>query len=289
MLTNRIVFDETRETMRVDFSNLVFETSAQVEAAYDQLTEAIRGTGHKWFFMVDYLNSRVDMPARLSWEHRGRKLNEAWSLGSVRYHISPDTRESLERRAANNPYYANLVDSCEQAEALVATLRERRRTESEQTRDRLERDSRREAWERTAAAGPLPDELFASRVGFDADAQTMEADFSDFDFVNDRVVNAFYDYLDARMAETGRQWYFLVNLRHCVVRSEAWFQYARRGKALNLKYSLGSVRYSATAETAAEIEKRANTEAFDPNLFSSREAAVARIAEMRAARARSGA
>ncbi|MEZ5658682.1 MAG: hypothetical protein R3E83_09155 [Burkholderiaceae bacterium] len=281
MLTNRISFDEPHETLRVDFSDLVFENSAQVDEAYDQLTRAIRDTGQKWFFMVDYRNSRVDLPARLTWEHRGKKLNESWSLGSVRYHISNDARESLQRRAANNPYYANLVDSREEAEAVVARLRQAREAESHATKSRLEEAARRSAWETTCANGPLPDELFAARVSFDPDRQIMEADFSEFDFVNDRVVNAFYDHLEQRLSQTGQSWYFLVNLRHCVVRSEAWFQYARRGKALNLAYSLGSVRYSATAETAAEIEKRANTESFDPNLFSAREPAIDRIAQMR--------
>ncbi|MEZ5729447.1 MAG: hypothetical protein R3E48_16510 [Burkholderiaceae bacterium] len=54
----------------------------------------------------------------------------------------------------------------------------------------------------------------------------------------------------------------------------AWIAFASRGKKLNLAWSLGSVRYDASPETAAEIRARAGTEAFDPNLFPSRDEAV---------------
>lgn len=283
MLEQRIRFDDAGEVLSVDFSDLRFESSAQVDEIYDEITEAIERTGRKWFFVVDYGNSRVDLQARLTWEHRGKKLNEAWSLGSVRFQASGETRDALTRRGGGNPYYANLAESRDEALALVAHMRAQRLEQQAREQALAERAAEARAWEARAQSGDLPPSLFGERVEFDAGTETMEADFSDFDFVNDRVVDAFYDYLETCLGETGRRWYFLVNLRGCTVRPEAWFQYARRGKALNLAWSKGSVRYDATPSTAAEIERRANTEAFDPNLFDNRQAAVARIARMRAA------
>ena len=51
---------------------------------------------------------------------------------------------------------------------------------------------------------------------------------------------------------------------------------------MNVKYSLGTVRYDASPDTADEIRRKANTESFDPNLCTSRGAAIERITEMRA-------
>lgn len=279
---DRITFDEAQQTMAVNFSGLTFETSADVDRMYDEIQAAVERTGRKWFFLINYRDSRVDLPARLTWQHRGKKLNTAWSLGSVRYEAAPDTRAELERRGATDPLYANLADSRDEAMALVARMREQMREKEAHAVARLEREREQEAWEKMAREGPLPTTLFSTRVRFDAETDTMEVDFGGFDFVNARLVDAFYDHLEHELATTARRWYFLVNLRGCTVRPEAWFQYARRGKALNLAFSLGSVRYNASPETADEIRRRADTEAFDPNLFSSREEAVARIAQMRA-------
>ena len=64
---------------------------------------------------------------------------------------------------------------------------------------------------------------------------------------------------------------------------EAWGAFANRGKKANLKHSLGTVRYDASPETAEEIRRKADSEAFDPNLCASREAALRRVAVMREA------
>ncbi|MEQ9258449.1 MAG: hypothetical protein RIG84_05070 [Roseovarius sp.] len=116
------------------------------------------------------------------------------------------------------------------------------------------------------------------RIAFHADDQIMEADFSGFTFADTLSVNAFYDRLEERIAETGEEkWFFLVNLNGTRIEPEAWAAYSRRGRALNLAHSMGSVRFDASEETRAQIMRAANTEAFDPNLFSDREAALARL------------
>lgn len=123
------------------------------------------------------------------------------------------------------------------------------------------------------------------RISFDFDTETMEADFSDLTLTDPAEVEAFYDRIEAKIAETGQdKWFFLVNYRNCRIMPEAWLAHSLRGKRLNLTHSLGSVRYDASDETRAEIARRANTESFDANLFDNRDAAVARIAALSAAR-----
>ena len=63
---------------------------------------------------------------------------------------------------------------------------------------------------------------------------------------------------------------------------EAWVQYARRGKSLNIAASLGSVRYAAGSEAEEEIRQRAQSQDFRPNIRNTREEALARIEEMKA-------
>jgi hypothetical protein len=116
------------------------------------------------------------------------------------------------------------------------------------------------------------------RINFHPDLQIMEADFSGFTFGKPADVHAFYDRLEERIAETGEEfWFFLVNLNGTRIDSSAWIAYARRGRELNMAHSQGSVRFDASEETRKQIERAANTEAFDPNLFSDRDAAIERI------------
>lgn len=127
---------------------------------------------------------------------------------------------------------------------------------------------------------PIPDDLDA-RIRFDAERQIMEVDFSGLHFDDSHTVNAVYDRIEERIAETGEEkWFFLVNLHDMRTDPTAWIAYHRRGKALNLSHSQGSVRFDPSDVTRRQILRAANTEAFDPNLFADRESALARIAEL---------
>lgn len=119
------------------------------------------------------------------------------------------------------------------------------------------------------------------RIRFDPERQIMEVDFSGLDFDTSATVNRVYDRIEARIAETGEEfWFFLVNLNGTRIDSSAWVAYARRGRALNLGHSMGSVRFDASPETAAQIARAARTEAFDPNLFTNRVDALLRLGKM---------
>jgi len=124
----------------------------------------------------------------------------------------------------------------------------------------------------------LTNDTFDPRIRFHEELQIMEADFSNFNFSSSAVVNAFYDRLEDRISATGEEkWFFLVNLCGTRIDSSAWIAYSRRGRDLNMAFSQGSVRFDASEETRRQIERAANTEAFDPNLFSNRDAAIERI------------
>ena len=115
---------------------------------------------------------------------------------------------------------------------------------------------------------------YAERITFHPDLQVMEVDFSDVTFNVSKPVNAYYDELDSQIAATGQKWFFLVNYHNCTIMPEAWIAFAHRGKLLNLGYSLGSARFSASSDTSETILEKSQKENFDPNLFSSRQEAL---------------
>ena len=127
----------------------------------------------------------------------------------------------------------------------------------------------------------LPLEELDARIRFHEDLEIMEADFTNFDFANSAVVNAFYDRLEERIAATGEdKWFFLINLSGTRIDSSAWIAYSRRGRDLNMAFSQGSVRFDPSETTRRQIERAANTEAFDPNLFADRDAAIERLKDL---------
>jgi len=109
----------------------------------------------------------------------------------------------------------------------------------------------------------------------------MEVDFSDFKFENSNDVNNVYDAIEKLVAKTNRKWFFMVNYRNTQIFPDAWFQFASRGKDINIASSLGSVRFDPREPTRDEILKRARNEDFSPNLVSTREEALARIEEIK--------
>ncbi|MEO0692369.1 MAG: hypothetical protein AAFY90_05780 [Pseudomonadota bacterium] len=120
-----------------------------------------------------------------------------------------------------------------------------------------------------------------SRLAFIDAHETLEVDLSHVHFHNSADVNAFYDRVEDRIRDSGEDWwFFLINYQGCKIDPAAWIAFSRRGKTLNLGHSMGTVRYDASPETRRQIERDAGTEAFDPNLFADRAAALARIDAM---------
>lgn len=212
---------------------------------------------------MNYRDCAIYPEAWVTFANRGKKLNQAWSLGSVRYAAQAETGAEIAKRAEDEKFDPNLFDSREAAIEEIARLRAARpkpRAPASVTRAECE-----------------------ARLGFLAEARVFDVDFSDFTFSDTATVHAFYDVIDHMLWKSAARWFFMVNYRGCQIEPDAWAAFASRGKKVNLKYSLGTVRYDASPGTAEEIRRKADTEAFDPNLCASRDAALRRIAVMREA------
>ena len=263
-LDRRISFHDELQAMEADFSDFTFDSSELVNRMYDRLEKRIADTGEdSWFFMVNLNGTRIDPVAWTAYSRRGKALNMAHSMGSVRFDASEETRRQIQRAANTEAFDPNLFSDRDAAVARLQTLPSTRRK-------KLVHEKNYE----------LSD--FVRRVRFDAEKVIMEVDFSYFTFHHSRDVNEFYDFLEERIKESDRRWFFLVNMNGCQILPGAWIQYAHRGKRLNEAGSLGSVRYAAGSETEADIRLRAESAGFRPNIRNTREEALELIEEMRA-------
>ncbi len=128
----------------------------------------------------------------------------------------------------------------------------------------------------------MSEQDFTDSITFDHDLQIMEVNFSNLTFDSAKMVDQYYDEIDRQMAELeSDQWYFLVNYQNCRIFELAWIRFAQRGKRLNLAHSLGSVRFAVREDVSQSIEASAKSQHFDPNLFASREGALAEIEKMK--------
>jgi hypothetical protein len=262
-INERICFHEDDQIMEVSFQDLHMATQREANAFYDQIEDRIASSGHdKWFFLVNYSNSRIDPMAWIAFSRRGKSLNLAHSQGSVRFDVSIETRNQIERDAGTENFDPNLFADRGAAIERLRSLPSRRRK-------RVTHDPSYSASD------------FVRRIMFHHDIEIMEADFSNFTFWHSTDVDMMYDFIEDRIRDTERKWYFLVNLNDCRIMPEAWVAYARRGKKLNIAASLGSVRFAAGSETETEIRQRAQSQDFRPNIRNTREEALARIEEIK--------
>ena len=122
------------------------------------------------------------------------------------------------------------------------------------------------------------DSDYADRIQFFEELQVVEIDFSDFVFTSSKIVNDFYDLLDQLIESSGQRWYVVVNYHQCRIWPEAWVAFAHRGKKVSVSYSLGSVRYFDASAVDDDL-----TLFNDPEMFSSRDEAMAHIEALRRA------
>ncbi len=263
-IDRRIRFHRDHEAMEIDLSDLHLDTSADVNALYDRLEDRIRDSGEdKWFFVVNYRGNRIAPEAWVAHARRGKALNQAHSMGTVRYDASPETRARIEREAGTEAFDANLFAHRDAAMARIAQMPSRRVVRPEQAPSHSQAD-------------------YEKRLAFIDAEGIFDVDLSGLAFNHSRDVNDFYDLAQEMIQASGRRWYFLVNYNGTRIMPEAWVAYARRGKELNEGGSLGSVRYATGSETEEEIRMRAESRGFRPNVRNTRAEALERIEEMKA-------
>ena len=263
-IDTRLDFLTDDEILDIDLSDLTLKNSADANLLYDRIEARIAETGEPlWFFLINYKGTPTEPGAWFAYTRRGKDLNLAHSMGTVRYDATDETRAQIERSAGTDNFDPNLfADRADAIERLRAM------------------PSRRET--PIVHVPNYSAEEFRRRIRFLDDQDIMDVDFSDIAFQHSRDVNDCYDVIDVLVAATGRKWYFLVNYDNTRIFSEAWIQYAARGKALNEAWSLGSVRYAPGSETETDIRLRAETGGFRPNIRNTRAEALERIDEMKA-------
>ena len=262
-LNARISFLPEEEILEIDLSDLTLGNSADVNLLYDQLEARISETGEElWFLLINYRGTKIDPGAWFAHSRRGKDLNLAHSMASVRYDASEDTRRQIERSAGTDNFDPNLFADRDEAIERLRSIPSKRQV-------------------KIVHVPNYTPEIFRERVKFLHDEEIMDVDFSNITFEHSRDVNDCYDVIDELVAQTGRKWYFLVNYENTKIFSGAWIQYAARGKALNEAGSLGSVRYAPGSETETDIRLRAETGGFRPNIRNTREEALERIDEMK--------
>jgi len=115
---------EAEQIMDVDFSDLTFDTSAMVDEFYDEVENRIAATGQpKWFFLVNYKNTRIFELAWIRFAQRGKRVNIASSLGSVRYAAHEDLGKTIEARAKTENFDPNLFRSREEGIAEITRMK----------------------------------------------------------------------------------------------------------------------------------------------------------------------
>lgn len=263
----RIMFDDDTQTMEVSFEGVTLSNSLDVNQFYDRIEERIAETGEKlWFFLVNYCETRIDTDAWFAFSLRGKELNMAHSMGSVRFDASEITRKQIERDAGTEAFNPNMFFDRESAVKRLAERPSKRRKKIVMVPSFVRKDWN---W----------------RVVFAPDDQIMHVNFSDFSFEHSRDVNDVYDYIESQIKQTGRKWYFLISYEGTRIQSPAWIEYAARGKKLNQEFSLGSVRYAPGSETETDIRLRAESQGFRPNIRNTYAEAFQLVVEMKAANA----
>jgi len=109
----------------VDFSGLSFVTKDDVDAFYDEVDRLLARTDRRWYFLVNYSECTI---ADDVWEHfgeRGKHSNTTYGLGTARYGVSAETRQTIVARALRAPFRANVFATREDALAALAALRKR--------------------------------------------------------------------------------------------------------------------------------------------------------------------
>jgi len=113
----RIKFHDAQGIMEVDFSDVTFHDTEDVDQFYDEIDRRLESTGRPWFFLVNYKNCKIRPDAWVAFAQRGKKSNLAFSRGTARYEPAIETGQEIYEKAETDRFDPNLFDS--RAEALA--------------------------------------------------------------------------------------------------------------------------------------------------------------------------
>lgn len=113
----RIQLDAASGIAEIDFSEMSFEHSRDVNDVFGWIEEVVRPTGRKWYFLYNYEGTRIQSPAWLQYSIRAEALRDRYSLGSVRFAAGSETETDIRLRAEARTTRPNIRNT--RAEALV--------------------------------------------------------------------------------------------------------------------------------------------------------------------------
>lgn len=256
----RIQFHPDDQIMEVDFSKLTFDRSKPVNAYYDQLDSRIAATGQKWFFLVNYQDCKIQSEAWIAFAHRGKLLNIGYSIGSVRFAVSDETRDTIYEKSREENFDPNLFASRAAAVEHLRALRNAIPPEEFKELVRKKPD---------APKRPMSDRI--ARLDED---NTIEVDLTGCSFASSADIDAMFDEVETAAAGD-RKSYILLNMKDVEILPDAWYRWAIRSKRLADRHAHAILRYN---QHKPELQSGAAGE----NLFDKRSDAVARIAQLRA-------
>lgn len=127
-------------------------------------------------------------------------------------------------------------------------------------------------------APSLTPETLDDRIVIHEGAMVAELSYRDLYFHTSADVNAFFDRVEDRLAETGEPlWFLLSDVTGYRLDDRAWLAFSRRNSALREGHSMGHVRYDTSPGTAEQIARTVGTDNFDPTLFADRDSAFSAL------------
>ena len=263
-IDHRITVLEGPQIVEIVFQGLYFHTSADVNAFYDHVEKRIHDTGEsQWFFMVNTQDYRIDGEAWFAFTRRGRDLNEAHGMKTVRYDASPETRTQIARAKGTDRENPNLFGTRDDAFEHLKALPSKRR-------------------ERLMHSPNFHKSEFLRRLSFDHDQGILHVDLSGMRFAHSRDVNDVHNWMEEAIRATRHKWWVLFNYEGTRIDSPAWVQFSLRADAFNDTYAMATVRYAMGAETETDKRLRYEAKSTRPNIRNTREDGLARLEELRA-------
>ena len=89
------------DTIEIDFSDLTFRSSEDVNAFFDPLDRFIENRDRSWYFIVNIRNNKIWPEAWVSHAHRLKKIAVSYARAMVRYDES-DTADHLDPEIAGS-------------------------------------------------------------------------------------------------------------------------------------------------------------------------------------------
>ena len=83
--SGHVRFFDDLEVVEVDFAGVEFDSSKTVNEFFDVVENLVETTGRLWYFLVNYGGCSVWPEAWVAFAHRGKRMNVAFSRGTVRY------------------------------------------------------------------------------------------------------------------------------------------------------------------------------------------------------------